>query len=70
MAATSARNRARDSRPNEQGDYVRIPVDPETWELIERYNIDVLEAVKRHLEKCLAEVLGNVSRSSEARDKQ
>lgn len=30
---------------------VDVPVDPETWELIVRYDVDVIEAIKRHLER-------------------
>ena len=31
------------------GKMVEVPVDPETWELIERYKIDVVEAIKEFL---------------------
>ena len=31
------------------GKTVEVPVDPETWELIKRYKIDVAEAIKEFL---------------------
>ena len=55
---------ARVRRVSSGGKTVKVPVDQETWELIERYKIDVVEAVKRHLEWVRAKI---ASRAPHAR---